>query len=81
MNCKVNKSKISGSIICPANKSYTHRAVFLASLSDGESTIKNVLLSDDTVATIRACKSFGVEIIKKGSELVTIWLNGSDKFR
>ena len=33
MKCKIEKSKISGQIICPPNKSYTHRAIFLASLA------------------------------------------------
>jgi 3-phosphoshikimate 1-carboxyvinyltransferase len=62
MNCKVEQSKLSGTITCPPNKSYTHRAIFLASLADGKSTIKNVLRSRDTNATIEICKSFGAEI-------------------
>ena len=40
MNCKIQKSKLSGKIICPPNKSYTHRAIFLAALSDGKSIVK-----------------------------------------
>ena len=64
MNCEVEKSKISGELVCPPNKSYTHRAVFLASLAKGESIIKNALFSDDTNATIEACKKFGIEIKK-----------------
>jgi 3-phosphoshikimate 1-carboxyvinyltransferase len=70
MNCKVKKTKISGKIICPTNKSYTHRAIFLASLADGESTINNVLRSTDTNATIEACKNFGIEIKEKNSDLI-----------
>jgi 3-phosphoshikimate 1-carboxyvinyltransferase len=70
MNCKVGKAKISGKIICPTNKSYTHRAIFLASLADGESTINNVLRSADTNATIEACKNFGIEIKEKNSDLI-----------
>ncbi len=62
MNCKIEKSKISGSIICPPNKSYTHRAIFLASLAGNNSRVDNVLLSADTIATIEACKKFGAEI-------------------
>lgn len=62
MNCKVEKSKISGHITCPANKSYSHRAVFLASLAGNNSKIDNVLFSADTVATIEACRNFGAEI-------------------
>jgi len=70
MNCEVEKSKISGKLVCPPNKSYTHRAVFLASLAKGESIIKNALFSSDTNATIEACKKFGVEIKKLENKLV-----------
>jgi len=62
MKCKVEKSKISGTISCPANKSYTHRAIFLASLAGKNSRVDNILLSADTIATIEACKKFGAEI-------------------
>jgi len=67
MKCKVEKANPSGLISCPPNKSYTHRAIFLASLAKGKSTIRNVLLSRDTIATISACKAFGAEINVDGS--------------
>jgi 3-phosphoshikimate 1-carboxyvinyltransferase len=70
MNCKVDKAKISGKIVCPPNKSYTHRAVFLASLAKGESVIENILHSADTEATIEACKKFGAKINENGNNLV-----------
>ena len=62
MNCKIQKSKLTGRITCPANKSYTHRAIFLAALSDGKSIVKKILRSHDTIATIDACRGFGVEV-------------------
>jgi 3-phosphoshikimate 1-carboxyvinyltransferase len=62
MKCKVDKSSLSGIISCPPNKSYSHRAIFLASLANGKSTLRNVLLSRDTLATIEACKIFGAKI-------------------
>ena len=62
MNCKIQKSKLNGKIICPSNKSYTHRAIFLAALSDGKSIVKKILHSNDTVATISACRGFGVGV-------------------
>ena len=70
MNCKVEKSIISGDIVCPSNKSYTHRAIFLALLADGKSLIKNVLKSKDTDATINACKNFGAEIKETGDSVI-----------
>ncbi len=69
MKCKVEKSKISGKISCPANKSYTHRAIFLASLASGKSNVKNILRSADTEATISACKKFGALIDGSGADI------------
>jgi 3-phosphoshikimate 1-carboxyvinyltransferase len=69
MNCRVEKSEISGKIVCPPNKSYTHRAIFLASLAIDKSIIKNILRSGDTNATINACKNFGVEIKGIGDDI------------
>ena len=69
MKCKIEKSKLSGNIVCPPNKSYTHRTIFLASLAKGKSQIRNVLLSRDTIATINACKTFGATIKEDGTNL------------
>ncbi len=71
MKCNIKKSKISGIINCPPNKSYTHRAVFLAALSDGKSIVRNILKSRDTIATINACKAFGIEI-HEDDDILTI---------
>ena len=62
MICKVEKSKLSGQLVCPPNKSYTHRAIFLAALAGNNSKVDNVLFSADTFATINACKNFGAQI-------------------
>ena len=70
MNCKVGKSKISGQVVCPPNKSYTHRAIFLASLAGNNSRVYNALLSADTISTIEACKKFGAEIEIKNSSII-----------
>ncbi len=70
MSCKVEKSKLSGNIVCPPNKSYTHRAVFLASLAGDNSKVENVLFADDTRATINACKNFGAIIEQNDSSII-----------
>ena len=69
MNCRVEKSEINGKIVCPPNKSYTHRAIFLATLADGKSIIKNILKSGDTYSTINSCKNFGAEIKDVGDDI------------
>ncbi|NNM35576.1 MAG: 3-phosphoshikimate 1-carboxyvinyltransferase [Nitrosopumilus sp.] len=70
MKSKIEKSKISGQIVCPPNKSYTHRAIFLASLAGKNSVVENVLFSADTKATIEACKKFGADIEVKDSSII-----------
>ncbi len=70
MKSKIDKSKISGQIVCPPNKSYTHRAIFLASLAGKNSVVENVLFSADTKATIEACKKFGAEIEVGDSSII-----------
>ena len=76
MNCKVEKSKISGVISCPTNKSYSHRAIFLATLAKGESNLQNVLDSADVKSTIHACKGFGAKI-SINNESITVNSKGT----
>jgi len=61
MRVRIKRSKLSGEVLAPPSKSYTHRAIVLASLSH-ESEIQNPLISRDTKATIRACEKIGAEI-------------------
>lgn len=80
MNCKIEKSTVSGKIRCPSNKSYSHRAIFLASLVGGNSKVENVLLADDIKATIVACKSLGASIIQEGTTIIVKDPIGTGKF-
>ena len=70
MKCKVEKSRISGRIDCPSNKSYTHRAIFLASLAGENSIVENALFSADTNSTIETCRKFGAEIEIVNSKVI-----------
>ncbi len=59
---EVKPVKLKGVIKIPPSKSYAHRAIICASLSNGISTISNVMLSDDVMATIKAMESLGANI-------------------
>ena len=74
MRCRVEKSRISGRVDRPPpNKSYTHRAVFIASLAGGGSSrIDNALLSADTAATVDACRAFGADIRRQGGSSLAV---------
>lgn len=51
-----------GTITVPGDKSISHRAVMLASIAKGTSTINNFLDGHDCQATIRAMRAMGVKI-------------------
>lgn len=70
MTCRVERSVISGHVSCPPNKSYTHRAIFLASLAGGGSSVKNILVSADTAATIEACRRLGADMVVEDSTVI-----------
>lgn len=65
----VRKSKIGGSVRCPSSKSYSHRAIAIASLAARESTITNALLARDTLATLVGCQALGAVVKHDGSTL------------
>ena len=46
------KHTINGEIKIPSDKSITHRAIMLSSISNDYVTVKNPLLSEDTISTI-----------------------------
>ena len=63
------KDKIKAEIEVPADKSITHRAVMLASISSGLSVIHNFLNSKDCYSTIEAFRSLGVKIVEEKNML------------
>lgn len=67
---RIDKSRISGVLRCPPSKSYTHRAIAIASLAEGESRIMMPLISRDTLATISASTAMGVSIDRQRSGLI-----------
>jgi 3-phosphoshikimate 1-carboxyvinyltransferase len=62
MKLRITPSSVTGEVSAPPSKSYTHRAVIVASLAMGESIIENPLLSDDTLYTVNACRSLDADI-------------------
>jgi 3-phosphoshikimate 1-carboxyvinyltransferase len=69
VSIRVSKSSLQGSVRCPSSKSYTHRAIAIASLAEGVSKITNPLLARDTLATISSCRAFGASIEHNSSYL------------
>lgn len=59
-----NTPKLSGEISVPGDKSISHRALILGSMVSGRIEIKNLLESEDVLATASALKTLGVTIKK-----------------
>ena len=55
-------SHCDGMVTIPGSKSYTHRALILSSLADGESVLVNALRCEDTERTVEALIEFGVPV-------------------
>ncbi len=72
MKAIVQQSMLKGELIAPPSKSYTHRAIAIASLAD-KSDIFYPLISEDTIATINAAKCLGAVVEhEEGSHKIAI---------
>ena len=56
---KINNS-LKGSVIIPADKSISHRAIMFASLAKGKSIIKNFSTGKDPLSSLNICKKLGI---------------------
>jgi 3-phosphoshikimate 1-carboxyvinyltransferase len=59
----IGKKKLKGEKKVPGDKSISHRAVIFGSISKGETTVENVLLSEDIISTIKCFREMGVKIV------------------
>jgi 3-phosphoshikimate 1-carboxyvinyltransferase len=63
-------SSLRGEISPPPDKSVSHRAIIISSIAEGKSVVRNFLRAGDTLSTVNAMRSLGVEIEEQGSEMV-----------
>lgn len=62
MKLIVRKSRLKGEVVIPASKSHTIRAVAIASLAQGASTICSPLVSSDTLSAAECYRALGAGI-------------------
>ncbi len=76
---KIIPHELMGSIVIPPSKSVSHRAIISAALAKGTSEIKNVLMSEDMVATCKAVESLGamIDYHKEANHRFSLKINGS----
>lgn len=72
---KIKKSEVT----VPGSKSYTHRILIAAALSDGTCTIQNCLKSEDTLLTMGALKQMGIRMDEHNDKIVIYGTNGQLK--
>ena len=60
MNKRIFISSANGKVLAPPSKSYAHRILISSALSKHDTTIDNVELSNDIIATLNCLKALGV---------------------
>ena len=74
---KPHRIKSFSEVAVPGSKSYTHRILIAAALSDGECRIDNALLSEDTRLTMQALGKMGIPIdVAPGNHLIVSGRSG-----
>lgn len=69
-------NSLKGEVRVPGDKSISHRAVILASISDGKSRIRGFLPADDTLMTCRAFESMGISMESSEKEELIVYGKG-----
>ncbi len=69
---------LSGNLTVPGDKSISHRALILAAIAEGNTTIQGFLQGEDTLATAEAFRKLGVRIDNDGDivHVEGVGLNG-----
>lgn len=68
MKLVVERSSLNGTVRVPGSKSHTIRALAIASLADGRSTLRAPLDSLDTRSCTRVCSGLGARITEEGAD-------------
>ncbi len=76
MKVTIKRSAAKGRITAPPSKSILHRYIICAALSKGRSTIDNIDLSKDILASLKCAGALGAETEVSGKKMV---ISGMDK--
>jgi 3-phosphoshikimate 1-carboxyvinyltransferase len=72
---------VGGTITLPGSKSISNRVLLLAALTQGQTTLHDVLDSDDTRVMLAALRALGCDIEHSGNTVVISGLGGQPKHR
>ena len=80
MELEIQKTdRIEGVIKAPPSKSYTHRAIIISALAEGKSKLYDPLYSEDTLASLNACRALGCDIEKDKDRCIVNGTGGALK--
>lgn len=70
-------NSIDGEVVISGSKSFTNRALIIAALAEGTSTLKGILKSDDSYWCIDALRKLGVNIEINDESVIVHGVNGN----
>jgi len=73
LEIKPLKIKQRCEVAVPGSKSYTHRILIAAALSDGACRIGNALFSEDTLLTMQALRQMGIRIDAESTDTLLVY--------
>ncbi|KJR41821.1 3-phosphoshikimate 1-carboxyvinyltransferase [Candidatus Magnetoovum chiemensis] len=76
-----SQTPLKGVFVPPSDKSISHRAVFISSLANGTSIIKNFLNAEDPLKTLSACTMLGVDIESSSNNTLIVRSKGIESFK
>jgi len=69
-------ARVAGTVRLPGSKSISNRALLLAALAEGTTTLENVLDSDDTGYMLAALDALGIDVARQGDDTVVTGKGG-----
>lgn len=70
MTLVVHPGRVQGRVVAPPSKSYTHRALLLGLLAEGETRVLDALASEDPRATLEAVEALGARVRREGDAIL-----------
>ena len=68
--------QVNAQVHVPGSKSYTQRALVIASLAEGKSILRNTLVSDDTRHLMEALRDLGAGIVSSDDDVIVTGTGG-----
>ncbi len=72
-------TNLDATVSIPGSKSYTQRALIIASLAEGRSFLRNPLISEDTKYLMSALRSLGADILVADNDIIVTGTGGNIK--